>query len=273
MRVIELSNHPAQLLRETRDRRMAAQARERSRVEDAVAEHEARLQRTRAERDLARAGRRWGAWLRGILAVRRERRRAPAPPAGPAGRASDQEEILAAGMTGENLIAAGLGRRLDDDWTLLRGYRNRGGEIDHLLLGPRGIVAIEGKHRNATVHCDGDAWRFEKSDRYGNLVERGQVTDGRGRSPSAQLNEPADLLEEFLRSRGHHVPVQRVVLLTHPRSRIGTCRKPTVHIATSAEYVINLLNGSPPVLKAGELARLRQLITGDHKFHQSRRSR
>ena len=55
-----------------------------------------------------------------------------------------------AGIEGEQLVASGLGRVLDDEWTLIRGYRNRRGEIDHLLLGPRGLIAIEGKHRNAT---------------------------------------------------------------------------------------------------------------------------
>jgi hypothetical protein len=37
---------------------------------------------------------------------------------------SDREEILKAGIKGEDMVAAGLGRVLGDDWTLLRGYRN-----------------------------------------------------------------------------------------------------------------------------------------------------
>jgi hypothetical protein len=48
-----------------------------------------------------------------------------------------------AGIAGEDLIAAQLGQALGDDWTLLRGYRNRRGEIDDLLLGPS---------RHPTVH-------------------------------------------------------------------------------------------------------------------------
>jgi hypothetical protein len=43
------------------------------------------------------------------------------------------EHELIAGIEGERLVAAGLGRALDDDWTLLHGYRNRRGEIDHLI--------------------------------------------------------------------------------------------------------------------------------------------
>ena len=58
-----------------------------------------------------------------------------------------------------DLVATELGRALDDGWTLLRGYRNRRGEIDQLLLGSRGLFAIEVKNLNATVHVDGDRWQ------------------------------------------------------------------------------------------------------------------
>ncbi len=107
-------------------------------------------------------------------------------------------------MAGEQHVASELGRVLGDDWVLMRGYCNRRGEIDHLLLGPPGLVAIESKHLNATVHCDGDSWRFEKFDKYGNLVARGSLSDRGGRSPSVQLNEPADLLEQFLQHPRRH---------------------------------------------------------------------
>ena len=76
------------------------------------------------------------------------------------------EAKLAAGIEGERLVEDALGLALDDEWALLRGYRNRGGEIDHLLIGPRGVFAIEGKHRNATIDCDGDRWVATKYDRY-----------------------------------------------------------------------------------------------------------
>jgi hypothetical protein len=187
------------------------------------------------------------------------------------GQRSDQEEILAAGITGERLVSAALGRALGDEWILLRGYRNNRGEIDHLVLGPGGLMAIESKHRNATVHCNGDSWWFEKFDRYGNLVERGPFRDRGGRSPSEQLSEPSQALEAFLAKRGHPVQIMRVVLLTHPRSRLGNCRNPTVGIATSTDRIIGMLNGSPRVFSPEQLPELEDLIVGDHRFHQNRR--
>ena len=155
MRIVELSDHPASLLRRERQRRSAQADAERRRFEAALARHRGRLDLAARARDRARAEHRWWAWLTGSLAVRRERRltpTAPPPPQPP----SDQEAIITAGIEGEQRAELGLGTKLGDEWVLLRGYRNNRGEIDHLLLGPRGLFAIEGKHRNATVYCDGD---------------------------------------------------------------------------------------------------------------------
>lgn len=184
---------------------------------------------------------------------------------------TDQEEILAAGVTGEQTVAAELGAALGDDWVLLRGYRNRRGEIDHILLGPRGIFTIEVKHRNATVHVDGDQWRFNKYDRYGNMVEQGWITDQRGRSPSVQLNESTAELERFLHSRSHPVRAQRVVILTHPRSTLGHHRNVTVDlVATSTKRLVKLLNDSPAVLGKAQVVELQRLIVRDHQFNHRR---
>jgi hypothetical protein len=270
MRVVELSNHPGAMLREIRLRPDAEYRQDAVRYETALAQHQQHIREAEQARDRARAGHRWWAWLRGVFAVRRARRNAPEPPHA-AGPSADQQEILMAGIEGEKLVARGLGRVLNDEWTLIRGYRNRRGEIDHLLLGPRGLIAIEGKHRNALVHCAGDHWWFTKFDRYGNAVERGEMTDSRGRSPSQQVNEPASQLEEFLRTRGHPVAIRRVVLLTHPRSRVGDCVRPTVHVATTTGQVIGMLDDSMTALSEPERALVERLIIRDHRFHTSKR--
>src|SRR5579871_3218405 len=108
MRVVELSNHPGRMLSEARGQRQTAERLERSRYDKAVARHQASLRRARRARDQARAQRQWLSWLRLALAVGRERRQAPRPPAlraggRPSGRDVDREEILAAGLAGEEL--------------------------------------------------------------------------------------------------------------------------------------------------------------------------
>jgi hypothetical protein len=270
MHVVELSNHPGRLLRDIGRQRSADSQRAQARYAGALAEHERLLGQARARRDEARAHRRLWAWIRGVFAVSAQRRRVPQRPVlvtAPTG----QEESIAAGMAGEQQVAIELGAALGDEWLLFRGYRNRRGEIDHLLLGPRGMFAIEVKYHNATVYVTGDDWRFEKFDRWGNQVEQGRIADRTGRSPSVQLNEPADELENFLSSRGQPVPVTRIVILNHPRSRVGAQRNATVHLATSSRYVLDLVRKSRLELGDARREQLRGLIERDHRFHEGRR--
>jgi hypothetical protein len=269
MRVVELSNHPGRLLRDIHRQRSADDRRAQARYASALAQHERLLGQARARRDEALARRRPWAWIRGVFAVW-ARRRVPQPPVvvtAPAG----QEESIAAGMAGEQQVTLELGKALGDDWLLYRGYRNRRGEIDHLLVGPGGVFALEVKYHNATVYVTGDDWRFEKFDRWGNQVEEGHIADRTGRSPSVQLNEPADELEKFLGSRGQPVAVTRIVILNHPRSRVGGQRNATVHLATSSRYVVDLVRKAPLELSAARRAQVGSLIERDHRFHESRR--
>lgn len=273
MRVVELSNHPGDMLDDAARHRQAAERRVLSVYEDELVRYRARVQAAKVSRDRARAGHRWWAWLRLSVAAWREKRGIPRPPVPAAGHApygSDLEQKIMAGIAGENLVAAELGRVLDDSWTLIRGYRNRRGEIDHLLLGPRGLFAIEVKNLNATVHIDGDRWRADKYDRYGNLVEQRVIADRLGRPPSVQLNEPADELERFLAGRGHPAEVRRVVILAHARSRLGTVRNPTVLAGTSAGYALDLVEASASRLDGGQRAAIADLIRRDHAFHSQR---
>ena len=205
-----------------------------------------------------------------VVELRRARRDATELPHA-TGSSADQEEILLDGVEAEHLVASELGRALNDEWTLIRGYRNKRGEIGHLLLGPCGLIAIEGKYRNALVHCAGDHWWFTKFDKYGNPADRGEMTDNRGRSPSQQLNEPAGELEDLLRAKGHPVAIQRVVLLTHPRSRVGNCVRPTVHVVTTTSQVIGMLNDSATALSEPERAQVERLIVRDHRVRVPKR--
>ena len=287
MKVVVLSDHPAEMLEDIHTHQRAAGDRERAahrealaRHEEALARHGARLATLRRDRDRARAERRWFAWTKTTVVTWHHQRRRPRPPVQRQAPRSmqhsvaDEEAILTAGITGEHIVAAELGAALGDEWTLLHGYRNRRGEIDHIILGPRGLFTIEVKYRNATVDIDGDQWRFRKYDHYGNVVEHGLITDRRGRSPSVQLNEPTAELERFHSSRHHPVRARRAVILTHPRSALGQCRNLTVDlVATSASRLVSLLSESPAMLGTAQVSELQQLIVHDHQFNQRRSPR
>ena len=77
MRVIELSNHPGDMLHDVSLRRQATQRRAQASYEDALIQHQARVQTIRVQRDRARQNHRWWTWLRLMIAVWAEQRRTP----------------------------------------------------------------------------------------------------------------------------------------------------------------------------------------------------
>jgi hypothetical protein len=273
VRVIELSNHPAKLRQSAQDKRAAAAAQAQSEYDALLAAHAAQLDAMRVEREEARSRHRWLRVLSSNVVIwlaAQERPRRPRVQH----VVSNDESRIAAGIEGEQLVVDQLATELGDEWVLFRGYKNRRGEIDHLLLGPQGLIAIEGKHHSKTVSCRGDEWWYDRYDRAGIHRERDWLTDGRGRSPSRQVNEPADALQNFLRSRGHAVAIQRVVLLTHPRSTWGHIDAPTVHLASStSELLARLIRPLPASTDRQALCELEQLILRDHRYHAKPRKR
>ncbi len=163
---------------------------------------------------------------------------------------SDQEQKWASGRLGEDRVRQRLGAFLGDEWVALSGYKNRGGEMDLLLVGPTAAVALEVKYLNGLVHCNGPQWTRDKYDRYGNLVERGlAVQDQKGRAPNRQINETADALEAFLASRGLATRVRRAVVLAHDASRLGQVVNPGVDfIGALASNDFNERVGADPIL-------------------------
>lgn len=191
-------------------------------------------------------------------------------PRAPVMREPDEEEIVwASGKEGEQKVAAYLSM-LPDDWILVSGYRNAKGEIDQLLVGPRGIFAIEVKFINGVVHCNGDRWWIDKYDRYGNLVEPNKpLADKRGRGPSKQLNDAADLLQAFLAKRVNVSRVHRVVILSHDSSRLGDLRNITVDVVATLDGLDLdwLFSRSSTTFDAQTVERIVQAIKKDHAFH------
>lgn len=191
---------------------------------------------------------------------------------------SEQERRWASGQEGEQRVRSCLEGMLGDDWTVVAGYRNRGGEMDLLVLGPSALVAVEVKYLNGVVHCRGQDWTLDKYDKYGNLVEQGlPVRDRKGRAPNRQVNESANALETFLASRGQRVKVKRAVVLAHEASRLGEVSDPGVDFVgalASRDFksqLQTLLVGKVEHPTAGfDVAAIVGLVQKDHAYHARR---
>lgn len=199
----------------------------------------------------------------------------PALPNRPVAPGVTQDEIVwATGGEGEAKVATHLSRQLNDDWTLVCGYRNSGGEIDQILVGPPGVFAIEVKFINGRVHCDGDQWRRDKFDRYGNLVETNlPLADKGGRGPSLQLNAATDRLQHSLDRNFGEGRIRRAVVFAHTASQIGQLSNQTVDlVATLDGWRVSDFVGFECVLSASNIEEILAVIVKDHNHHEQRHS-
>jgi hypothetical protein len=184
-----------------------------------------------------------------------------------------QVQQQSAGVAGENALASALAV-LPDDWVMLRGYRNRRGETDHLLIGPRGLWAIEVKAYHARLHVHGDRWWFERLDRWGNVVDRQPATDRSGRTWARQVNEVANDLARALERARHRITINRAVMLLHERASLGRCRNPNVDlVSTSPHQLLQVMHEQPTQLSSATCRSIVQAVRDDHRRHNRGRDR
>ena len=260
MRVEELSNRPAAQLRRTE---FAIAEQQRSAIG-----HERAVWELRIVHDRSRTWWQWVTLLRHRREERAFRKRAPRADRTLPHRLAQQQ----AGVDAEERVTQDL-RVLSDEWTAFRGYANRHGEVDHVLVGPRGVWAIEVKGRGIRVNVTGDDWWFDKFDRYGNLVERGALSDRGGRNWGRQVTEAADDLERFFRSRGAKVTVRTAVVVVHERAELGIQRDLRVDaLSIGTDGLLRRIAEEPERLDAPTRSRIIALIRRDHQFHAGRRA-
>lgn len=193
------------------------------------------------------------------------------PELAPAGQS---EAVWSAGSHGEQLVKAKLAAVLGDEFTLVCGYKNQKGEIDQILVGPLCVICIEIKYMTGHISCLGDAWTRDRYDNYGNLVESNlPIRDKGGRGPSAQLNESADRLAEFLRQRLGIERLYRTVVFAHEASVLRSIKAPTVDLVTELKTfaIWRLIEGMPRNACQVSVEEVVGLICRDHEFH-SRKS-
>jgi hypothetical protein len=271
MRQVTLSDHNGGELAAARAGREAADTADRRQYERDLAAFERPFRDARDRRGEYWSQRRLLLWLREALTLRRLHRTPPPRP--PAPREPDREEQRReAGVEAERAAAAALADGLDESWVLLTGYRNPRGEIDGLLLGPGGLFAVEVKNRNGTFTITRDRWAYVKYDNYGNVVDRGEVTDDGGRPPHVQLTEPLQSLERFLAKSGRPVRFHPVVLLSHPKAMLGRVADGIgVDVLIGAGELLGLAQRGGAVLAAAEVSAVEQLVIRDHRHHAARR--
>lgn len=147
------------------------------------------------------------------------------------------------GRHGEDAVISGL-QCLDDSHYLINDVTlpSSRGNIDHVLLTPKGIFAIETKHWDGRIICHGDEWiRRYKTGFKKAFIPKDYETG----SPSRQIKRNAFNLSNLIKSEVFHdtfrVWVEGLVVFTHPRVHLEL-NEPSVTILRPDElfnYIVN----------------------------------
>ncbi len=209
-----------------------------------------------------------GAWWQHRTLLKRGDPPAPLPEGPTVEEQRRQAEAEAKQRLAADLLAALPGAA----WTLLKGYQNQKGDIDYLLIGPVGILALACQHLSGTIICTNDRWMRQKYDPKGTPATQVPILGRTGRTPSQQLNEPATELMEVLSRKGVNCEISRAVILTHQDVQLSTVKASTVQII--------LLNNVQPFLwemcrsasSSIPADRVVEVVKEDHEYWQERNS-
>jgi hypothetical protein len=134
------------------------------------------------------------------------------------------------GSAGENMVTQVLESKLNDEYYLINDVlyiNDRGNKenIDHVVLGPNGIFAIETKHYSGKITCKGSYW---------------QVPFPFGRSPSSQAMGNASWVSKAIKLSGVSetlkVWVEPIVVFSNPDVELDVI-DPEVDVVTLDKLV------------------------------------
>lgn len=186
----------------------------------------------------------------------------PPEPEGP----TLEEQKWQAGIEGEQRLRAELASMLSGSiWTLMRGYKNKGGEISHLLIGPVGIVALGCEHVAGTIVCTKDRWVRQKYDQSGAPVTQVPIVNRAGKSPSQQINESVEHVRELLSEKGETCDITKAVILTHPDVRVDVVDAPTIQIVLLKDLGRLLWDTCRSASQTIQIDHMIEFIKADHE--------
>lgn len=159
-----------------------------------------------------------------------------------------------AGIQGEKAVVEAL-QELDDSYYLINDIMVGGkrGNIDHVLLSPKGIFVIETKNYTGDVRCDGDRWSKKGEHRLYEI-----------RSVSKQTTNNANYLGGLIhRKLNLYILVRPICVFTNPRVELKL-HKPTLPVLRLPELA-KFVREAPPLttlLVDAEIQAISECILG-----------
>lgn len=133
-------------------------------------------------------------------------------------RRSGARGKLQAGLRGQHLLAKLLAP-LSDSYYLINNLKlpGRADDVDHMVIGPNGIFALEAKHHRGRIFWRDGQWYQSKISHRGRLQPEEPIRD-----PTQQLKRNVDYLRSCINrtdptlSRRTRLWIEGAVVFTHP---------------------------------------------------------
>lgn len=185
-----------------------------------------------------------------------------------------EEQRWTAGRKGESDVTRFLSRNLDDRWILLVGYQGARGEIDHVLIGPSGVCAVEVKHYKGLISCSALKWTRRKRAANGYVYPTEEVLqDAGGRSPSRQLNEAADALQSSLDRRFGKGRVRRGIVLSNLAAELDQIHELGIDFLTRLKgWNLDKTLGTQPRISMETVDAIARFLAQDHQLNVYRKN-
>ena len=143
------------------------------------------------------------------------------------------------GAEGEAETAAALAELSPHGWVVLHDRLiPTGGNIDHLVIGPGGVVVVDSKSWSGSVTVTTEELRVG------------------GRNRSAQVNAVArlaELVEQGVRAKGHQAPIYSVVALTQEPPPSGPMRLASGPLVSGVADLTASIMKLPPVVRPAQV--------------------
>lgn len=144
--------------------------------------------------------------------------------------------IYRGGRQGEQAVIKTLANSLSDEYFLINGVylKGRGGDIDHVVLGPTGVYVLETKNWSGKIICNGDQWQ-----RPGKKIKS---------SPSLQVKHNTQKIKKIIVSssifRSHNIWIEGLIIFTnaHADLRINNSTVPIFRLQQLPNYIKNQKN-------------------------------
>ncbi len=149
-------------------------------------------------------------------------------------------------------------RGLRDDYLLVSFVQLPDGTLlEHVVVGPRGVMLVETREQEGEFEFDGRQWR-QRMSTWRRIFGSGQRSLG---NPFADLAKRLEALRSWAEAQGFPVPVQGVVVFTSPRARLVRVDSPpyTVTSPKGLKSMLQKLKG--PTVPPDDQARISKALT------------